>query len=257
MALNPKITDWRGKRVWLVGASSGIGASLARALAGRGARLALSARNAAALDARAAEIKGALVEPLDVTDPEAFAPALARILAAWGGVDVVVLNAGTYEPLRAWELTPERARRVMEVNLMGVIHGVAAVVPQLLAQGAGAIVIVGSVAGYRGLPKSLVYGASKSAIINFTESLWTDLSPRGVGVFLVSPGFVATGLTAQNDFKMPALISAEEAAGYIVKGLARGVFEIHFPKRFSRFLKVLEMLPYGLYFRLVRRLTGD
>lgn len=149
-----------------------------------------------------------------------------------------------------------RAQRIVDVNLMGVIHGVAACVPQLLAQGAGAVVIVGSVSGYRGLPKALVYGATKSALINFAESLWIDLAPRGVGVSLVSPGFVATPLTAQNEFAMPGLITAERAAQEILKGLARGQFDIHFPKGFTRWLKLLEVLPYPLYFRAVRRLTG-
>lgn len=256
MALNPKITDWRGKRVWLVGGSTGIGASLARGLAHAGARLALSARSQTALQTVAADIDGALIEPLDVTDSAAFSPALARINAAWGGVDVVVLNAGTYEPVRAWELNVDSARRVVDVNFMGVVHGVAAVVPQLIAQGAGAVVIVGSVSGYRGLPKALIYGATKSALINFAETLYLDLSPRGVGVFLVSPGFVATPLTAQNEFKMPGLITADQAAQEILHGMARGQFDIHFPKGFTRWLKLLEMLPYRLYFPAVRRMTG-
>lgn len=256
MSLNPKITDWRGKRVWLVGGSTGIGASLARELARRGARLALSARGEAALREVAAGIEGALIEPLDVSQAEAFPPALERIKAAWGGVDVVVLNAGTYEAIRAWELDAERARRIIDVNLMGVINGVAAVVPQLIAQGAGAIAIVGSVSGYRGLPKALIYGASKSALINFAESLWIDLAPKGIGVFLVSPGFVATPLTAQNEFKMPGLITADQAAQEILQGMARGQFDIHFPKGFTRWLKFLELLPYPLYFRAVRRMTG-
>jgi len=256
MALNPKITDWRGKRVWLVGGSTGIGASLAKALAREGARLALSARSEAGLREVASGMDGALVEPLDVTQADAFAPALARITAAWGGVDLVVLNAGTYEPVRAWELDAARARRIIDVNLMGVINGVAAVVPTLLTQGCGAIVIVGSVSGYRGLPKALVYGASKSALINFAETLWVDLAPRGIGVHLVSPGFVATPLTAQNEFAMPGLITADQAAQEIMRGLAKGQFEIHFPKGFTRWLKLLEWLPYPLYFRAVRRMTG-
>ncbi|MEY3202240.1 MAG: hypothetical protein RIR70_1790 [Pseudomonadota bacterium] len=256
MALNPKITEWRGKRVWLVGGSTGIGAALATLLAQQGARLALSARGESALRDLAEKIGGAIVEPLDVSDPAAFGLAWSRIKAVWGGVDLVVLNAGTYEPIRAPELNAERARRVIDVNLMGVINGVAAVVPSLIEQGSGAIVVVGSVSGYRGLPKALIYGASKSALINFTETLWLDLSPSGIGVHLVSPGFVATPLTAQNEFKMPGLISAEEAARQIVAGLARGEFEIHFPKGFTRWLKLLEILPYPLYFRAVRRMTG-
>jgi short-subunit dehydrogenase len=120
-------------------------------------------------------------------------------------------------------------------------------------QGSGTLALVSSVAGYRGLPKSLVYGPTKAAIINLAEALYLDLRPRGIGVCVVNPGFVRTPLTAQNDFHMPALISPEEAAREIVAGLARGAFEIHFPRRFTRVLKLLRVLPYRWYFAAVRR----
>ena len=117
----------------------------------------------------------------------------------------------------------------------------------------GHIAIVGSVAGYSGLPKALAYGPSKAAIINFCENLYYDLLPTGVSVHMISPGFVATEATAKNDFAMPALISAEEAANEILTGIEKGEFDIHFPKRFSRFLKFLRILPYPIYFWIVRR----
>lgn len=255
-AANEPITDWRGRRVWIVGASTGIGAALAASLDRRGARLALSARNAGRLEALAAECGAALALPLDVTRPEDFAPALARIVAAWGGLDLVVFNAGTYQPMRAWELAPGSARHTLDTNLVGVMEGVAAVLPLLLAQGQGAMALVGSVAGYRGLPRALAYGPSKAALINLAESLYLDVAPRGLSVFLVSPGFVATPLTAGNDFHMPALISAESAAEAMVEGFARGSFEIHFPRRFTRVLKLLRFLPDRLYFWLIARSTG-
>jgi short-subunit dehydrogenase len=125
-----------------------------------------------------------------------------------------------------------------------------------MAQGSGGIALCSSVAGYRGLPTSLVYGPTKAALINLAETLWLDLSSRGLGVWLINPGFVRTPLTDRNEFRMPALISAEEAARHILDGFASGRFEIHFPKRFTRWLRVLRLLPYGLYFRLVRRATG-
>lgn len=254
--LNTPITDWQGRRVWIVGASSGIGAALAAELDARGARLALSARSAERLREVAGGLRDALVLPFDVTDAHAFTPAMTQLLEAWGGVDLVILNAGTYLPLRAWELTPDNARHTVHTNLLGVMNGVAAAVPQLLLQGQGALAIVGSVAGYRGLPKALAYGPSKAALINFAETLYLDLAPKGVSVFLINPGFVATPLTAGNDFKMPALISAPDAAARIVRGFARGVFEIHFPRRFTGFLKLLSMLPDRLYFGLIARSTG-
>lgn len=253
MALNPKLTDWRGKRVWLIGASTGIGAALARALAARGARLVLSARGIDRLGALVADLQGAISLPLDVSDASAMLPAAQDAARLLGGLDVVIFNAGTYQPLRAWELSPASIRATLSVNLLGVMDGVAAVLPGLLAAGQGHLVIVGSVAGYRGLPKAAVYGPSKAALINFAESIYMDLAPRGIGVTLVNPGFVATPLTAQNDFKMPALISAEEAAREILAGLARGRFEIHFPRRFSAFLKLLRLLPARAYFALVSR----
>jgi short-subunit dehydrogenase len=126
----------------------------------------------------------------------------------------------------------------------------------LLKQGAGGVAICSSVAGYRGLPTSLVYGATKAALINLAETLYMDLSPRGIGVWIVNPGFVKTPLTDRNEFRMPALISADEAAQHIIDGLASGRFEIHFPKRFTRWLKLFRLLPYGIYFRLIRRVTG-
>ena len=252
-SLNPKISDWRGKRVWIVGASTGIGAALARELASRGARQVLSARGIERLAALVADLQGAVALRLDASDSSAMQAAAQEAARLLGGLDVVIFNAGTYQALRAWELTPENIRATLNLNLLGVMDGVAAVLPDMLAAGQGHLVLVGSVAGYRGLPKAAVYGASKAALINFAESIYMDLAPRGIGVSLVNPGFVATPLTAQNDFKMPALITAEEAAAEILKGLAQGQFEIHFPKRFSYFLKLLQILPNRLYFALVSR----
>lgn len=257
MSLNPPLRDWHGARVWIVGASSGIGAALARMLLAQGARVALSARSRTALE-RMAESHGgsALALPLDVTDAGAFEPALQRMVAAWGGVDLVLLCAGDHHPVRAWELEAGAARRLVEVNLNGVLNGLPAVVRQLLQQKSGGIAIVSSVAGYGGLPTSLVYGATKAALINLAETLYLDLAPRGIGVYLVNPGFVKTPLTDKNTFRMPALISAGEAAAEILAGLARGAFEIHFPRRFTWWLKVLRLLPYRWYFALVHRATG-
>ena len=252
-SLNTPISDWQGRRVWIVGASSGIGAALAADLDARGARLALSARSAGRLRDVAEGMRDVMLLPLDVTDAGAFTPAMMQILDAWGGLDLVILNAGTYTPLRAWDLTTDTARQTVHTNLLGVMDGVAAVVPQMLRQQGGAIAIVGSVAGYRGLPKALAYGPSKAALINFAETLYLDLAPEGVSVFIINPGFVATSLSAQNDFDMPALISAEDAARRIVRGFAGGAFEIHFPQRFTRVMKLLRWLPDRLYFSLVSR----
>jgi NADP-dependent 3-hydroxy acid dehydrogenase YdfG len=257
MSLNPRIHDWRGRRVWVIGASSGIGAALARLLLTQGARVALSARSTPGLAEIAATPDAkTLVLPLDVRDASGVAPALQQVVAAWGGIDLVVWCAGSHSPVRAWELDAAEARRLVDVNLNGVINGLPAVVRQMLLQKSGGIAIVSSVAGYGGLPTALVYGATKAALINLAETLYLDLAPRGIAVYLINPGFVKTPLTDKNTFTMPALISAEEAAREIIAGFARGSFEIHFPRRFTLWLKLLQLLPYRWYFALVHKGTG-
>jgi short-subunit dehydrogenase len=256
--LNPPLPPWPEARVWVVGASTGIGEATASALLAAGARVALSARRADRLRdvAAGADPARTLIEPLDFTDGAAVAAARDRIFAAWGGCDLVLIVAGTHREIRAWDLTESDADALLETNLNGPIATAAAVLPALLAQGHGAIGLVSSVAGYRGLPRALVYGASKAALINFAESLYLDLHPKGLGVYLVNPGFVRTPLTDRNEFRMPALVSAEDAAAEILRGLAAGRFEIHFPRRFSAVLKLARLLPYRAYFALVRRVTG-
>ncbi len=257
MSLNRPIGDWRGMRVWIVGASSGIGAGLATALLARGARVAVSARREAALAQLAAPHGAqALVIPLDVTDDAAAGPALQRVVSAWGGVDLVVLCSGSHQPVRAWQLESAAARRLLDVNVNGVINCLPPIIRQLLQQGSGGVAVVSSVAGYGGLPTALVYGAGKAALINLAETLYLDLAPRGIGVYLINPGFVKTPLTDRNTFAMPALISVEAAAESIISGFACGDFEIHFPKRFTFWLKLLRLLPYRWYFALVHKGTG-
>lgn len=256
MSVNRTISDWRGRRVWLIGASSGIGAALAEALSARGAWLALSARRRDALEAVAEKCEDAHVLPLDVTDTAAFKDTHEALLARWDGIDLVIFLAGTYAPTRAWEMTDEAIRGTIDVNLVATMQGVRQLLPDMLQRKQGAVALVASVAGYAGLPQACLYGPTKAALINFAETLHLDLQPRGVDVFLVNPGFVDTPLTRNNDFKMPALLTPAEAAEAMLRGFSRGVFEIHFPKRFSRLLKALRLLPYALYFRLVRRATG-
>ena len=256
MALNPPLPPWPECRVWVIGASTGIGAATAKAMLAAGARVALSARKADLLAEVAGGNSRALIEPLDYTESTQVAAAWERVRAAWGGIDLVLIVAGSHAEIRAWELTEANAMALLKTNLHGVIGTTATVLPALLAQGRGALGIVASVAGYRGLPKALIYGASKAALINFTETLYLDLHPRGFGVYLINPGFVRTPLTDKNEFKMPHLISAEEAAASLIKGLDAGDFEIDFPKAFTRQLKLLRLLPYRWYFALIRRSTG-
>ena len=259
--LNPPLTVWKGKRVWLIGASSGIGRATAEALLQAGARVVVSARNASALSEFAAEhnLPGehVRVEPvtLDVTDREAVTAAAREVLSR-GPVDLMLYCAGHYQAQRATALDLPDMLRHEAVNYTGVLHVLDAVLPAMLRRGSGHISLVSSVAGFRGLPQGLAYGPTKAALINLAETLYLDLQEAGIAVSLINPGFVETPLTAQNPFPMPALISPEQAAGEIMQGWARGHFDIHFPRRFTRWLKLLRLLPYRLYFAAVRRFTG-
>ena len=254
MSLNPGLTDWRGQRVWLIGASSGIGEATARLLMARGARVALTSRSLDALTALAGG--NAQVAPADVTDRASLAHAFDAICRTLGGIDVAIINAGTHQPVRAWALDAEAAEKLVQVNLVGAMNASALLAPYFSQRGSGRLAITASVAGYGGLPTGLVYGATKAALINFAETLYLDLAPQGVAVHLINPGFVKTPLTDLNEFKMPALIEAGEAAREILAGIEAGAFEIHFPKRFTRVLKALNLLPYRAYFALVQRITG-
>ncbi len=258
MPLNKPIRRWNEQRVWIIGASSGIGAALSTALLSRGARVALSARREDALSrlAQSAQTGRALIARVDVTSRESVEGAYARIKADWGGLDLMVLMAGNHQPMRAWDFDHIAARRLFEVNVFGPLNALGSVVPDLVARRDGAIAVVSSVAGYAGLPTSLIYGSTKAALINLAETLYLDLRPKGISVFLVCPGFVRTPLTDKNEFKMPALISSEEAARHMVRGFELGDFEIHFPKRFTRFMKLLRILPHRLFFPIVHRITG-
>ena len=249
------IDQFAGKRVWVIGASSGIGEACAKALLLKGANVALSSRRIERLNQIAlnGEVNQALVIPLDVTNDEQLQDAYKMVVGTWGGIDLLLFVSGVYTPLRANHFDFKVAEKTIDANLLGPMRAVALVVPDMLKAHSGHIAIVGSVAGYSGLPKALAYGPSKAAIINFCENLYYDLLPSGVSVHMISPGFVATEATAQNDFEMPALISAEEAANEILDGIQNGEFDIHFPKRFSRFLKFLRILPYPIYFWIVRR----
>jgi NAD(P)-dependent dehydrogenase (short-subunit alcohol dehydrogenase family) len=256
VSLNPRIASFAGRRVWVIGASYGIGAAIARELLARGARVALSARRRDLLEELAGGAPQALVAACDVTDRDSVQRAADAVAARWGGYDLALIVAGTHVEMRAQSLDLTQAKKLLDVNLFGVLNCLDAIVPALLAQRAGGVGIVASVAGYVGLPKALIYGASKAALINLAESLYGDLNPHGLGVYLINPGFVDTPLTRRNDFAMPALMTADAAARATLDGIAAGRFEIHYPKRFTRWLKLLRVLPYPLQFAAVRRATG-
>lgn len=257
--------DWSGLRVWIIGASTGIGAALAEQLSALGARIVLSGRSRDNLDLVATKChqvnagSDLFVLPFDACDNNATTLAVSEVNTSWHGVDLVIYNAGTYEATRVDSLSPESAEQSLRVNLLAPISITAAILPLLLQtpenNKPSGFAYVASVAGYRGLPRALTYGPGKAGLISFAESLWVDLKGLGLNTWVINPGFVRTRLTAQNTFAMPALIEPEEAATAIIRGFAKGNFEIHFPARFSWFMKLLRLLPIHWYLRLSLRLV--
>jgi short-subunit dehydrogenase len=244
------MSDLPWRVAWVTGASTGIGKELAVALAKRGVIVAASARSAG----RLAELGyGVRAYPLDVTDLSAVIATHERINIEIGKIDLAVLAAGTYKPLNVSEFNPANFIETNAVNYLGVVHALSALIPQMRSRRSGHLACIASVAGYRGLPKAAAYGPSKAALINLVESLKPELDADGVTMSLINPGFVATPLTAQNEFPMPFLISAEEAAARILRGLERRRFEIAFPTRFVLMLKLARLLPYSIYFFLIRQ----
>jgi short-subunit dehydrogenase len=249
------MTQWQGRRVWLVGASTGIGLACAQALRAAGALVVVSARHPQSVQDWAAQDKGVQWLEMDVSDPLQV-QASARALLAQGPLDMVVYAAGYYRAQRATAMNLDEMLQHDTVNYQGALQVIHAVLPSMLSRQSGHISVLSSVAGWRGLPNGLAYGPTKAALTHLAETLYIDMQDHGVGVSVVNPGFVATPLTAQNQFTMPALISPEQAAREMLKGWARGEFDIHFPKRFTLWLKLLRLLPYRLYFPLVRKFTG-
>ena len=258
--LNAPFGDFSNRNIWIIGASSGIGKSCAEYFSKKGANLILSARRINALETLAASCLNSNpmspqihIIPMDVEDGHSVKQAYKIAFTHWQKIDLLLFVSGIYEPMRADDFEFSKALKTMNTNLLGPMRVLGEALPQFIRQGDGHIAIVASVAGYSGLPKSLTYGPTKAALINFMESLYYDLHPKGIGVHLVSPGFVETPATALNDFQMPALITSEKAAIEIANGLERGEFEIHFPKRFTYFLKFLRILPYRIYFWALKR----
>ncbi len=246
---------------WITGAGKGLGRAVALSLVSRGWTVAASARSETDLLTLASESarETGSVFPfvVDVTDEAAMMATVAALEEKIGPLDLVILNAGTHEPVRAREFSVEPFRKLFETNVMGVVHGLAAVLPRLIARRVGHVVVVSSVAGYRGLPTGSAYGATKAALTNMCEALKPELDRYGVRITVVNPGFIRTPLTDKNPFKMPFLMEPDDAAERLVRGLDSGRFEITFPRRFTWFLKLLRCLPYALYFPLVRNLDKE
>ena len=247
--------------MWITGASSGIGEALVRPLVARGARVAISARRGDVLGSQALgwQQQGADVRafPLDVTDKDATRLAVQQVIEAFGRIDIAVLNAGNHVTPKVRPFDAQQYVDNMTLNFFGMLYGIEAVLPGMLARGRGHIAGISSLAGLRPLPTAGAYGASKSAASHMLDAIRFDLEPRGILVTNVTPGFVRTPLTDRNKYRMPFLMEVDRAAEILADGLERRKREIHFPKPLSWTIKTLRVLPYPLYSWIIQKATGD
>tara|TARA_Y100000996_G_scaffold70946_1_gene47833 strand:- start:546 stop:1304 length:759 start_codon:yes stop_codon:yes gene_type:complete len=242
------------KVIWITGASSGIGKALAIKFAKEGWKVAISARRENLLNEIAKTYNDIFPYPLDVTDSNKCELVFNSIKEKFKNVDISVFSTGIHDPKSEKSLDLNKVRQIMEVNFFGTINSVNAVYKYYKERKSGQISIVSSVAGYRGLPAGGAYCASKSALTSFTESLNFDMKRKNVRVSLISPGFIKTPMTDQNDFPMPMIKTPEFAAEEIYNGLIKkNAFEIHFPKSFTFIMKILQILPNWAYFKLVEK----
>ena len=239
------------KKIWITGASSGIGKALAEKFSLEGWKVAISARRKEILD-EMAEKENIFSYALDVTNQNQIKDVFSKIINDFGDLDLCVFSSGTYDPKLEQEINIKQNKFVMETNFFGVLYCIKTVEKYFKEKIAGHISIVSSIAGYRGLPNSSGYGPSKAALTNLTESLYFDFKKHNVRISLVSPGFIKTPLTDKNEFQMPFIKSPEFAAEKMFNGLTKtNAFEIHFPKALTVILKFLRILPYKIYLYLV------
>ena len=244
------------KVIWITGASSGIGKALALKFANEGWQVAASARRENLLNEISELNENISSFPLDVTNQNNCKETFELIKNKYQNIDICFFSTGTWDPKKEKEIDVDQMKKVMEVNFFGTLNCIKVVENYFREKNSGHISIVSSIAGYRGLPNSTGYGASKAALNNLAESLYFDFARYNVRVSLVSPGFIKTPMTDKNEFKMPFLKTAEFAADKIYKGLMHGSsFEIDFPKELTLILKFLKILPDWLYFKIIRKLT--
>ena len=244
------------KTIWITGASSGIGKSLALKFANEGWQVAASARREDLLNQLSDSNQNISPFPLDVTSRNSCEEIFEKIKNKFENIDICFFSTGTWDPKKEKEIDIDQMKKVMEVNFFGTLNCIKAVEMYFKEKKNGNISIVSSIAGYRGLPNSTGYGASKAALNNLAESLYFDFGRYNVRVSLISPGFIKTPMTDKNQFKMPFLKTPEFAAEKIYNGLINGSsFEIDFPKELTLILKLLKILPDSIYFKLIRKLT--
>ena len=243
------------KKIWITGASSGIGKAVAEKFALEGWKVAVSARRKEVLD-EMTKTQNIFSYPLDVTNEDQINDVFQKILNDFGELDLCLFSSGTYDPKNEQKIDPDKIKNVIKVNFFGVVDCIKTVEDYFKKRKSGHISIVSSIAGYRGLPNSSGYGPSKAALTNFCESIYFDFKKFNVRISVISPGFIKTPLTDKNNFPMPFLKTVDFAAEKIFKGLVKEkAFEIHFPKGLTLILKFLRVLPYKIYLFLVDKLV--
>ncbi len=250
----------QNKILWITGASSGIGRACAVEAVNRGYKIAITARRLEKLESLKQELvdKGTsqssvFVSTADVTSSEQVNKSYIEIAQHFGQIDILLANAGSHTPSSARKFDVEAYKKLFNINFFGALSCIEVVLDEMLKRKSGHIVAVSSVAGYSALPTAACYGASKSALTYFLDSLRFDLKPKGIDVTVVSPGFVKTELTDLNEFDMPFIIESDLAAKYILDGIERRDFEVHFPYRFTLSLKFLRLLPQRLYHFIISK----
>jgi NADP-dependent 3-hydroxy acid dehydrogenase YdfG len=239
--------EWQGKRYWLVGASDGLGKALAHILSRAGAEVIVSARGEDKLKAVVAELPGkASYQTIDISNNESVAAAAKAV----GDIDGVVLLAGVYWPFGAKDWNADQATAMADINFTGFVRVLGQVVPQFVAKDAGHIVITSSLTGFRGLPGSIGYTASKAATMSLAECIYADLRKTGIKVQIANPGFIKTQLTEKNDFKMPFIMETDVAAREMFEHMNDSAFKKSFPRLFSLVFRGAQFLPDWLYYRV-------
>jgi len=250
------------KNCWIIGASSGIGLELVKKYYENDYNVVISSRSLSDLENLKTTILAEnpqknneiFIANFDVVNIENFTDALQNILQKFPQIDLVIFASALYERFSAENFDLNLAKKIIDVNFNGFLNLLHLIIPQFLKQKSGHIACIASVAGYSGLPQSFVYGASKSALINLCEGIYPELKQKNIDLSIINPGFVKTRLTEKNNFEMPFIISPKQASYYIYQGLNAKKFEIHFPKKFTYFLKFLRILPYGFYLKMITKI---
>lgn len=244
------------RSIWIVGASTGIGRACALAYAKAGIKVVASARSMDGLNSLVVESGGAIIPVrCDVADTASVEAAVAQTRAALGSIDCLLFSAASWSNDAGSQAREAAVAPTLNVNVLGALRLIERLLPEMKARASGRIVLISSVAGFRGLPRGLAYGSSKAALTHIAECLRLECHPQII-IQVIHPGFVKTPLTDQNDFPMPFLVGVDVAVQRILRGMAGNRFEITFPRRFTYLLKLLRILPYALYFPLVQRMTG-